>query len=72
MNFHIRMNNRAGSWIIKRILGEKVKKFRFAFELEQEAYETDVLEQTYVRRWITELQRTVDQEVERLTKEYDL
>ncbi len=49
---------------------DKTRKFSFTYE--ETVYETDVVDQTYVRHYITNLQEAVDAEVARLTEEYHL
>ena len=56
--------------IVEWLLRKKSKKFLFQYE--QTVYKTDVVDQTYVRHWIADLEEAVNQEVVRLTEEYKL
>lgn len=56
--------------IARYFLHKKIRKFSFSYE--KEVYETDVVEQTYVRQYIAELQEAVDAEIAHLTEEYHL
>lgn len=54
------------SWFLRN----KVRRFSFSYE--KEVYETDVVDQTYVRQYIAELEDAVSKEKAYLTQEYHL
>lgn len=57
---------RLAMWWLK----DKTRKFSFTYE--ETVYETDVVDQTYVRHYIINLQEAVEAEIARLTEEYNL
>jgi hypothetical protein len=63
-------NNRFIVGIAHWFLRNKVRRFGFSYE--KEVYETDVVDQTYVRQYIDELKAAIEKEVAYLTKEYNL
>lgn len=56
--------------IVRYFYRNKVRRFSFSYEVE--VYETDVVDQTYVRHYIAELQEAVEAEIQHLTEEYKL
>lgn len=66
----MKTNNRLIVTVARWFLRNKMRRFSFTYE--KEVYETDVVDQTYVRQYIAELEEAVNAEKAHLIEEYHL